>query len=354
MILSRVILGLGTSAAYPSAISLINKKYAEAKIAVPGKVLGIVAITSQVSVVLGPTLGGLLTQAFGWRGILFINIPWVIAGLFLSRAIPDYPPVKKSSNISLFKRLDVIGIFLFSLFLLSLLFLLLQVTFSWYYASGVIVFISLTIGWEWRQGSPFIDVKLLYYKPALGLVYIRTMATNYILYLLLYALPQWLQGVKHIAPAHAGLTLLPMTVMAITMGYVISKIEKPVLQNVLGVLVMIVACLGLFILNAHTSTPMFIGCTIVVGLADGINMIANQSLLNTEAPLAQKGVSFGLYRTAGYIGAIASGTQLKKLFHTGVTDASFHQIGFYALGSGVLLLILLIPLVIRKKNVTLT
>ena len=350
LILSRILMGLGTSAAYPSAISLINKKYAEANMPVPGNVLGIMAISGQVSAVLGPTLGGVLTEFFGWRGIFLINIPWVIVGLILSRAIPDYPSSNKNNGKNIFQKIDGVGILLFSFFLLSLLFLLLQISFSWPYFGLTLFFLAVSIWWEWRHEAPFIDVKLIYKRPALALVNVRTFATYYILYMLLYGLPQWLQGIRHIHPAYVGLTLMPMTLTAITSGYLISKINKPVLQNVIGTFVMLAACGSIFLINANTPIYLFVGCTIVAGLADGINMIANQSLLNQESPLEQKGVSFGLFRTAGYIGAIASGTQLKKLFSSGVTDHNFHQIGFYALASCAILLLLIIPLILKKKQ----
>jgi len=95
---------------------------------------------------------------------------------------------------------------------------------------------------------------------------------------------------------------------------------------------------------------MIIAGLVIVGCADGINMIANQSLLNQEAPSEQKGVSFGLYRTAGYIGAIISGSQLKIVFIHGVTDTAFHRLGYFALISAFILIILLIPLFMMKKN----
>ena len=81
----------------------------------------------------------------------------------------------------------------------------------------------------------------------------------------------------------------------------------------------------------------------------GTSIIANQSLLNEEAPLNQKGVSFGLFRTATYIGAILSGTQLKSVFAHGVTDQSFHHLGFFiAVACGILVL-LLVPLLMNRK-----
>ena len=119
LIVSRIILGLGTSAAYPSAMAIINKKYANEGLAVPGNVMGWIAISGQISMVLGPVLGGVLTQWLGWKGIFFINIPWVLVAVYLSKALPDEAP--RQQQRSLFKELDIPGILLFSAFLLVLL-----------------------------------------------------------------------------------------------------------------------------------------------------------------------------------------------------------------------------------------
>jgi MFS family permease len=348
LIVSRIILGLGTSAAYPSAMTLINQKYALEGRQVPGRILGIMGVSSQVSMVLGPVLGGVLTQYFGWKGIFFINIPWVIIAMFLSYAIPNYPPVSKS-NDGLFKKLDAMGILLFSGLLLSLLFLLLAKGLSLPLLATFILLLVLLIIWERKQESPFIDVRLLVNKPALSLVYIRTMATSYVLYLMLYGLPQWIEGVKNLSPENTGLMMFPLSLTAIFVGLLISKHNKPVSQNILGVIVLTIACCGLLLLNITTPVYFIILFAMVMGTADGINIIANQALLNAESPLEQKGVSFGLFRTFSYLGAILSSTQLKTLFRNNVSDQSFHHIGYYTLCSCVLLALLLVPLILRRK-----
>lgn len=350
LIVSRIILGLGTSAAYPSAMTLLNQKYAKEGRQVPSRILGVMGVSGQVSMVLGPVLGGLLTQSFGWKGIFFINIPWVIIAMLLTYAIPNFPPVIKN-NDSLFKKLDVIGIILFSGVLLSLLFLLLADSFSLPLLVVLIVTLIALILWERKQESPFIDVKLLANKPALSLVYIRTMATSYVLYLMLYGLPQWIEGVKNMTPADTGFMMFPLSLTAIFVGLAISKYNKPVRQNIMGVFVLTIACCGLLLLSKATPVYFIVLFAMVMGTADGINIIANQALLNAESPLAQKGVSFGLFRTFSYLGAILSGTQLKTLFRNGVNDQSFHHIGFYALCSCALLTILLVPLFLRRKEI---
>jgi MFS family permease len=344
LVVSRIVLGLGTSAAYPSAMALLNKKYAEINQPVPGNLLGWVGISAQVSMILGPVLGGVLTEWLGWRGIFFINIPWVLVSLYLSKAIPNDVGIKDLSRPELLRRLDLPGILIFSLFLLALLFLLIAHPFSFRYLVLSLLLLVLLILWERKQESPFIDVRLLATKPALLFVYIRALATSYILYCMLYGLPQWLEGVREFRPAETGMLMLPDSIIAIGVGLLISKSNKLFQQNVIGVFFMLITCGGMFLLNKEISVMMIVAFTIVMGIAEGLNLIANQALLNAEAPLDQKGVSFGLYRTFSYLGAIISGSQLKVLFHSGINQAKFHQLSYTAFYSCLLLAVLLIPL----------
>lgn len=154
LVVSRVILGLGTSAAYPSAMALINKKYALENKTVPGNVLGLIGMSAQVSMILGPVLGGLLTQWLGWKGIFFINIPWVIIALYLSKAIPDYPGIPGLKPAALFKRLDVPGMLIFCIFLLSFLFFLMSSVHSLILLAAPVCLLISLIAWERRQENP--------------------------------------------------------------------------------------------------------------------------------------------------------------------------------------------------------
>lgn len=353
LVASRILLGLGTSAAYPSGMALIGKRYALEKRPVPGPILGMIVISAQVSLVMGPTLGGVLTQWLGWRGIFIINVPWVIIGLILSQALPDYPAAQADNKRSVAQRLDAQGILLFCLFLGCLLAVLLTKDINAYMIGATVIALAGLCTWEWQHEAPFIDVKLLWRQPSLSLVYIRGLATSYVLYLILYGLPQWLESVRHQIPVHTGLIMLPNSIMAIAAGLFIARVKSTKLQSALGVALLIVACCGIFMLNGEIPLPMVIAIGITAGIAEGTNIIANQSLLNEEAPLNQKGVSFGLYRTAAYIGAILSGTQLKSVFSHGVTDQSFHHIVFFiAVACGILALLLL-PLLIKRKAATL-
>lgn len=117
------------------------------------------------------------------------------------------------------------------------------------------------------------------------------------------------------------------------------------------------ACGGLFLLNTDTAMWVILLTSALFGFALGANTIANQATLYKEAPEGQTGVTFGLFRTIGYVGAILSGTQIKHVFSKGATDETFHSLAYHALISCGLMVLLLIPLIreyFQSKNKTIT
>jgi MFS family permease len=350
LIVSRIFLGLGTSAAYPSAMALINSKYEQEGKKVPGAILGYIAMSAQLSMVLGPVLGGVLTQWLGWRGVFFINIPFVILAVVLARAIPDYPVNPANRKGSLVNRLDIPGILIFSLFLLSLLSILMAKSFQAWLIIPPVLLLALLIFWERKHQRPFIDVRLLAAKPSLSFIYLRTMAVTYVIYMVLYSLPQWIESVRHVAPGPTGLMMMPNSIMSMLLGIWVSRNKNVLLQNVVGAIVLALACGGLFfILNQNISLILVVCVSMVMGSAEGINIVANQALLNYEAPSAQKGVSFGLLRTFSYLGAIISSSQLKSAFRDGITDQKYHALSGSVFYSCIIVLLLLIPLWQNRK-----
>lgn len=325
LILSRVLLGLGTSAAYPCTMAIVAHQ--SEKGTVPRSILGLISVSAQATLVLGPILGGFVTQYLGWTGIFTINIPWVLGSLYVTKWVPSIsrPPMQ----LSLWKQVDPIGIFLFS-GLLTGLFMLLTTDLYWGYlilfTAGLVAFVF----WEISQQQPFIKVQLFGRQPALLMVYFRILATNYVLYLVLYALPQWLESVKMLSPGDTGLISFPMSLASGSVALATSRRGKLSWIYVLAILTMICACSGIFLLNQNIPLWAVIGIMLIFGAATGINGIANQAALSEETLPENTGASFGLLRTFSYLGAILSGVQLKTSFKTGVTDANLHHAGKYA------------------------
>lgn len=342
LIFSRILLGLGTSANYPSAIAILRRHYAGEGREMPQSALGWITMGGQVSLVLGPVIGGLLTEWLGWKGIFLINVPLVAVTVWLSAKIP------KDGAAGTRRSLDLPGILIFSLLLVTLFFTLTTQPVSWYEPVALGVLLAGLILWERRKDDPFIHVRLFRQRPFLTLVYIQSAASSYILYLTLYGLPQWLEGVKRLSPSETGLILLPMSLMAVASALVVPRWGRPWLTNLLAVVSAGAGSTALFLLHAGSPILLVVGVSMLMGIATGVNPIANQVSLNEEAPQHLTGISFGLYRTFAYLGAIASGSQLKSIFHKGVTDASFRGIALYATCSALILIVLYLPVWFRR------
>jgi len=358
LIVSRIILGLGTSTAYPSSMAIIRQYYLADRQEIPGIVLAIIATASQISVALGPFLGGVLTQHWGWQAVFFINIPIILIAIGLSlsgeKTIAPIRSTTKSLNEKI-KALDLPGVILFSTSLLLILLSLLYPTGLIFKVPTFIVTLIIFICVERKQAHPFIDVRLIAANPLLNTTFIRQIGINFMIYLVLYALPQWLEQTKKISPANIGLIMLPMSLAAMAIGLLIAKYKNTAMLLVYGTLCLAVAAVCLMMLTQHTPVVLVVGITLMVGLAIGILTIANQSTLNAETPPEQTGISFGLFRTAGYLGAIFAGSQLKIHFSGGTNDDALHALAMLTIiACGVVALFLIPAFTAQRKRQLIT
>jgi MFS family permease len=355
LIVSRILLGLGSSAAYPSSMTLIRQRYKELKMDVPGLTLSIIAIAGQVSLVFGPFLGGVLLENFGWKGIFFINIPLVLIGLLLSvKKKNEAKPVKAQTDktaLQVFKDLDPLGLLIFCAFLFVLLVALLYNNYLYVKVPVAILLLTLLIMVELRHPKPFIDVKILSLNVLLNTTFLRQIGISFIIYLILYGLPQWMEQSKHISPSSVGLIMLPFSLTAMALSLLIAKNKNHKILLTAGVVCIIGATVGIFLLNTVSSMHFIVCITIIMGAALGILTVSNQATLYAEAPDDQVGVCFGLFRTAGYIGAILAGSSLKHQFKTGATDAGLHSLAFFSLITCVLIVLFLLPLFFKRRKI---
>lgn len=349
LIVSRVLLGLGTSAAYPSSLKLIRERFEALGQDTPGAALGIVAVAGQVSMVLGPFIGGILTEYFSWQGIFFVNIPLAGAALLLSvwQSRKLSAVTQPKANIM---DADFPGIALFSGALAVLLSVLLSTGYWWLKIPGFVVLAVAFIRRELQHPAPFIDIRLFGSNPPMALTFIRQMGVTFVMYIVLYGMPQWVEQTRHISPAHLGLVMLPQSAAAICMSLLFAKSSRVYRLLALGSGMLALGTVGMFLLSVDSSLAAIVITSTFIGLTLGLLAISNQGALYHESPAGKTGISFGLYRTVGYLGAILSGVALKAQYKGGADDSGFHHLVWYALVACVLVLLLLIPLYRRYKN----
>lgn len=98
----RAFQGIGAAGIVTGAIALVAAHYPEP--AARARALGLFGVLSGVAMALGPTLGGLITQALGWRWIFLINIPVCVA---IGIAVPGL--VTETFEASR-RRIDGVGV----------------------------------------------------------------------------------------------------------------------------------------------------------------------------------------------------------------------------------------------------
>lgn len=337
LIVSRVLLGIGTAAAFPAAMAILTHYYHGRGTRVPGRALAILTIASQTSMVVGPLLGGLLTNWLSWRGIFIVNIPLVLMAAVFHGWLPEFRKPKRHTGKS---PIDYVGILLFSGMICAFFLAIYQ--FSWPAIIALPLLLITLVYYEHRQATPFIDVNELIQHPQMLIVYLRTTATNYVLYLLLYCLPQWVETIKHLSPAQTGWVTMPMSGLAIISSLVISRFRNVLRINVFGIVTLGSICVMFYQLNPQWSIPLITTAIALAGLAIGVNLYANQASLNEMVNTGNAGMSFGLYRTFGYFGAIVSGAQLKQLFHDGIQPDSMAHASTSAFMAFLILVVLII------------
>lgn len=354
LLISRVLIGIGTSAGYPTAMALIRNRAEQFTTGVPGTVLGSLSIAAQLTIALGLPLGGLLVSVWGWRAVFFINIPLGIVGIIATLCwIPaDHKPLRHNTT-SVVTALDPLGIALFAATMTALLAALSELTSpNWWLVGGLLTLLSALGWWETRAKQPFIDVKMLARNRPLVRTYLRNGATLTATYCVLYGLSQWMEQSRGLSPATVGLLLLPMTAVGAVVSAIVARrnwIRGPLILT--GVTILIGAAI-LATVSGSSSLLVLAGVSVVFGLTTGLSGIGNQSALYQQSATDDIAVAAGLLRTSNYVGAIFASSVIGIAFGSSATDAGLQLIAiiFAVLGAVVVLLTSFdraIPLVAR-------
>jgi MFS family permease len=344
LLVSRVLIGLGTACAYPTAMLLIRRRAHDAGLdKPPGGVLGGLQIAGIATASLGLPLGGVLVGALGWRAVFFINVPVALIALVATMAwvSPDGPLDRTRSARDIAASLDVIGIAGFAAAMTALLLFLFDLpTAQWYLlAISVVLWIAL-VWWELRAGTPFLDLRLLASNRALTSTYLRFGLVSLCVYVVLYGITQWVEAVRGLSESEAGLLLLPMTLVS---GLVISPISRRNLVRgpvIVAAVTCLVASAGVLLLDASAWIGWVVVITVVFGISLGASGAGNQTALYRQAPAEQLGTASGLLRTFGYLGSIAASAITGIVFHTNVSDHGVHQIAWIMTGVSVVLVLM--------------
>ncbi|MEU6392408.1 MFS transporter [Streptomyces sp. NPDC046939] len=335
LVAARVLLGFGTSAAYPASMSLLRSESDRTGRRSPSGILAALSVSAQVIAVIGPTLGGLLIGAGGWHLIFGVNVPLSAACLLLGTL---WLPRTKGTVPD--TRADVPGMVLFTVSLTAfMLFLTDPRADRWYLP----VVGAATGFWFARRelavDSPFIDLRVLGGNAPLLATYARQLLAYITSYAFLYGYTQWLQEGRDLGASHAGLLLLPMSLAAIAVTALTGRHARVRGKLVVGAVVQLLGCLALLLLDSGTAIWFLVVLGVVFGIPQGLNGLANQNALYAQADPARMGSASGLLRTFTYLGALLASAANAVFFRSGATSAGLHGMAWLLIAVAALFLI---------------
>ncbi|MBR7674575.1 MFS transporter [Streptomyces daliensis] len=354
LIASRVLLGIGTSAAYPCAMAVLRAESLRLGVPTPRPVLARLSLASLGSAAVGPVLGGVLTATAGWRAIFAVNVPVALVGLVLAALwLPRGDARVRGERGAHGERgdgrgggrdrrgggLDPLGILLFAATLTAAMVFLMDVAHPrWLLLPAVAVCGAVLVWWQLRRPSPFLDLRMLGRNRALARTYLRHGLAYLVIYCVMYGFAQWLEESHGYSSFHAGLIMLPMSGAAAACSLLGAR-TKGIRGPLTLAAVLLVAGSGVLLL-AHDGTPLAVVllASVLFGLPQGLAGTGNQAAVAAQAPPDGVGAAAGLQRTAQYIGAITAASLIALFYGHHADDSGLHGI---ALTTGVLALVVL-------------
>jgi len=210
----RILQGIGAGLMQPIAMAVLREVFPPAQQAMA---MGIFGIAILLGPAIGPTLGGWLTDNYGWPWIFFINIPVGAVTLLMASTFLYDPPYLKRQRAS---DVDYAGIALLTIGLAALQTVLSEGQSKDWFESALIVALTATavtaiaafIAWELRARQPAVDLTILAntsYTSGTMLGGLLGLA----LFGSIFLLPQFMEGLLGYDAFQAGIAMLPRSMV---------------------------------------------------------------------------------------------------------------------------------------------
>lgn len=351
LIVSRLLLGIGTSAAYPAAMSVLRDEGRRVGRPAPRTVLARLSFASLGSAAVGPTLGGLLVAVVGWRGIFAVNLPIALialaAGLIWIPADPPREPATTANGAATPRlTLDPLGIGLFATALTLLVFFLLDLAHPmWWLLAPFAVLSAVLVWWQLRRPRPFIDLRMIVRNGPLARTYLRHGVSYLLIYCVMYGFTQWLEEGRGLSSGETGLLMLPMSVTALVCSLLGARTKGIRGPLTLGCLLLTGGAGLLLFVDGSTPIAVLLLAGACFGVPQGLIGTSNQAAVQAHAPPESIGSAAGLQRTAQYIGAIAASSLIALAYGQAASDNGLHLMA----GASAVLSVLLIVLTVTDR-----
>jgi len=292
----------------------------------------LVGAVAPFSMILGPWVGGVITEHLGWRWIFWLNLPLIalsVVGVLLWLRLPTRP----SGG-----RVDVAGLVALTVASTGVVLAVTWGGHEYAWLSGHVLgaaFVGLAgivavLVVEARAEQPVLPLDLFRNRAVVSSFAVLFLAMGAVMMAALNFVPLFLQVVQGRSASSSGLLLLPMLLpsigVALATGAWTSKGSRfrPVMIAGTGLLTL--ACAGMATVGTGSSTWVTAGCMVAVGAGIGLLFQTPIVLVQNSAPAAEVGAATGagtFMRTiGGAIGVGALGALFASSFASSLDGAA--------------------------------
>ncbi|UPJ40864.1 DHA2 family efflux MFS transporter permease subunit [Bradyrhizobium sp. 40] len=235
LVLFRILQGLGGGGMATSEQAILADSFPPHK---RGQAFAIYGVAVVVAPVVGPTLGGWITDTYTWHWVFLINVPMGLLSLFLVGTLVKEPSGAEEEREKLLSkglRIDYVGFLLVAIGLGSLEYVLDEGQRSDWFGSNMIVFFAVLsavsllalIPWELTREDPIVDLRLLG-RRQFAACFLVMLATGAVLISTTQLLPQLLQSDLNYTAMLAGLALSPGGIATLVLMPVVGRLVSSV------------------------------------------------------------------------------------------------------------------------------
>ncbi len=314
LILFRGIQGVGAGSLFPIALAVIGDLFSPAE---RGRYQGLFGAVFGLSFLVGPALGGFLTDTVSWHWVFYVNLPIGLVSLFV---VWHLLPNIKHPDVS--RNLDYLGAAVFtvaiSLFLIGLTN---KQTGAWtdpwvggLIAAGVVLFLVFLVI-ESRAAEPIVPLDLWRSRTYASSV-LATFLVSFGFFGAVIFLPRWFQVVRGFGATESGYQMFPLLIgligSSIISGQVISRTGKYKALIAVSISVMAVGIFLMTRITADVDLLTLYAWMFITGIGIGPTLAAFTIVVQNAVPFSKLGVATSnltfFRQIGGSVGLAIAGT----------------------------------------------
>lgn len=303
LIASRAIQGLSSAMIFSTSTAVLVLAY---PLQQRGRVLGINIATVYIALSLGPFLGGVLTQAFGWRSIF-----WMIGLLGLLAFILTLQLIKGEWATAKGEKFDLQGSLIYAIGLVALIWGFSELP-NWYGLAAIVfslATISVFVWWELKAKSPVLNIQLFSKNRLFGMSNLAALINYAATFAVTFLLSLYLQYIKELTPSEAGIVILVMPLVQAVLspfsGRLSDKAEIRLLVST-GMGITTLGLLMMVFLDNETSLLYIIASLVILGAGIALFSSPNTNAIMSSVEKKSLSIASATLATMRLLGQMLS------------------------------------------------